>query len=134
MPLAKINGQACSKMPYTSHSAIPTVKMLYIGSEIPLTSRVLKLCQTCGTKLMVVSTAATVPIMSVITAFICRLSLAAFFHSPIHQCLQRGPGSWRVKVVHHSHYNQTPAAGRVHVSSQCGAVTKRAGFQMCPAL
>ena len=55
MLLAIINGQDCSNTPYSSHSATPSVNALYMPSEIPLTSRVLKLCQACGMKLAVVS-------------------------------------------------------------------------------
>ena len=39
-------------------SAMPVVNTLYMPSEIPLTSRVRKVSQACGTKLQVVSTAA----------------------------------------------------------------------------
>jgi hypothetical protein len=37
---------------------MPAVNALYMPSEIPRTSRVLNVCQTCGTKLAVVRTAA----------------------------------------------------------------------------
>jgi hypothetical protein len=37
---------------------MPTVKALYMPSEMPRTSRVLKVSHACGTKLAVVSVAA----------------------------------------------------------------------------
>ena len=56
--LAATMGQAPSSTPYASHSATPAVKTLYMPSEMPLTSRVRKVSQACGTKLQVVRMAA----------------------------------------------------------------------------
>ncbi len=47
-----------------SQSATPSVKALYMPSEIPLTSRLLKVSQACGTKLAVVRKAAQKPMNS----------------------------------------------------------------------
>ena len=58
MVLAMTIGQALMRRPYISHNAIPTVKVLYIPKEMPLTFLVLKLCRACGTKLTVVKVAA----------------------------------------------------------------------------
>ena len=54
MALAATMGQAFSARPYTSHSAMPTVNTVYMPSEMPLTSRVRKVCSAWGTKLQVV--------------------------------------------------------------------------------
>ena len=51
-------GHAPTAMPYSSHSATPKVKMLYMPSEIPRTSRVRKVSHAWGRKLQVVRLAA----------------------------------------------------------------------------
>ena len=56
--LATIKGHRPDKAPYTSQSTMPAVKALYMPSEMPLTSRVRMVCQTCGTKDSVVRDAA----------------------------------------------------------------------------
>ena len=66
MQFDTIMGQDCKATEYTSHSNTPVVNMLYMGRLMPLTSLVLKVCQACGIKLRVVSTAATLPMISIV--------------------------------------------------------------------
>jgi len=60
-------GHWLNKMPYTSHKKTPMVKKLYIAKDTPDRLRVRQERQAWGKKAMVVSTAAIVPIVSVIS-------------------------------------------------------------------
>lgn len=50
--------------PYHSHNATPSTKTTYIPSDTPWADRVFHVIQACGTKALVVRTAATKPMRS----------------------------------------------------------------------
>ena len=56
--LAVMIGHAERMRPYASQRATPQVKSRYMRKEMSLVCLVFQICQTCGTKEMVVSVAA----------------------------------------------------------------------------
>ena len=112
---------------------MPSVKALYMASEMPLTSLVLKVCQACGTKLPVARTAAIKPMASInvmarIVIPFPDQSESIVFQGPVQQRLKRRARCDGIGVVDDHHQHVASAAGGQHVAGGTGNIGQTAAL------